>query len=1652
MEIPVDLQPQALLVHPAALAKHLQTIIANDPSRENLNFINSHILHQTHVGAIPSFVYLGWLFIAYRHLPHLISLALRDQISAGVRKAGIKVVRHILQNPFQRVYGWDQLGGAQGIKAILDGLSLAEVRFFVKAISKGSQNLDENVSATNFDELANLIQESDNWTSRSLLRHLAPLYARCSSTKVTELLRSGILISHNFGRYVNRSQQHMDLLRQVAIGKVETPLHIHRYILETWGEMLVQSKKPYVPIHATKSDANVSPGLKFGMDLLSEFKASKSDPWSSNTLIRQWTQRIIKLAIGQRLPFDSLLTIIVSSLEMWRDGDSSKWPLQYLPQEFIRLWSMARFGKFGSEVPFGATMKEAEALFSSRLKSASQDALELCLVEQVLHNKNQRPSALSFPSPSTARLDELISNNLLSYVHIDGRFEFLQLLCRHSPYLNFDLTVWPPSEEERKLVPVWKYNVLSILPKHGAKALFQRSLEIHKCDTFLTEEVLKRNPCGLDWELQCRLWAIWESLTSKGSEGFSVTLKALDEMKQRATRERGSHGRLRWAQAAIRLASETNSVAIFGDLVEWSNRFLRDHEVFPKILPSIYHAAGDILSCGAEKRAMKLASESDLQDEVQAAHLILKGLLETLLLLLREPWARNLKAMTILIPPMFSTVIYQRMNAVRSYALDGLATEFKLGQILLDSLLPVIIDYETKGNREGQAAFYWSDPRGLIRNIACPDNPSQVELSFMDRLAKARDDLWRGLRAQRSPDVFLLEPGWPRGLPIQDLVPDEAWLFHALQGTEETTFLSSRTSNLLFSPREIILAPVRQDAKIIGSFVDDLGFAVRAIAFHGEQADRIKWITLVWDHYSSVLRGHPLQLELLQEWLIVQLQDALWKEEDGLDDLINTIQAPIPPTPLPLISKVPTASETTEWDPHEDLQDTLEARVPLLQEQRPREILCTVLNSRMRSKTKLVDGLLLVRTKVINSEQGPDTVAIWTKKNSFDNREAIILSALLFLDTLVPHSRLLQKGFPDSEGCRYGPAYLADEFITRLTEAGVENLTEHALRALKRNSRHVPAQILRDLICSFLDTMKASPSAENYPTLLNCTLRLMDVLLNSDEPHLVVEVALRMWQDFPNDSSSHRKLSLVKIGRFLTPGQASNLIETLVSYADGTIQRQPELSGSSKKPFIKVTTLKMFTRGLAEADFIAPSTRVYHLERMFDARSHIDIRVQIVESLIKMINLENSAQLFKVLSTAAMFAAGSSERDTVTDEDWRTAESGGPLPPVLDSQRPILDLLVSQAKSEIPRQLRSDYCQNVVLPLVTESIGLHTRWMTLLLARLGLSLPSLGLIDLDVGPFSFDLVDDVFSEWEHFLPGKYLECHRSWDLACLKHDSFTQIVEAFASSADMIATNTYVRDHLQAFIKSQNDRRPLYYAFEHTSIPENENLNGITNELFINDFASRIQLFVRSPMLYNPSFGRYTINPMHTLNVLRLLRRHRGFNKDYEYVEKLMISIISTAESVRREGWSPGLTAHPATVPSSFEYEVQLLPGLYWKNELRSLGMQEFVSGINGLVSKYSADPVLIMKFDVFTPILEEFRKDDKLPCALLLGGDCDDGDDQHRPTKVWVRVKLAAMLLQDAKKSGVKLEGSALDMVERWKASDIEMVRGIAWELDWST
>ncbi|KAJ5948318.1 hypothetical protein N7466_001333 [Penicillium verhagenii] len=1011
---------------------------------------------------------------------------------------------------------------------------------------------------------------------------------------------------------------------------------------------------------------------------------------------------------------------------------------------------------------------------------------------------------------------------------------------------------------------------------------------------------------------------------------------------------------------------------------------------------------------------------------------------------------------------MFSQIIRLRIDAVKSYAIEGIATEFKLAEMMLDSLLPIIIDYEREGNTEDQVVFAWSGPSGLVSDIYYSGSPCQVSLSFIDRLQKARNELWKGLRARDNPEVLSLRPCWSRGLPIQSLAT-KSWLYHALQRPEEAPFLSSRAHELLFSPGHIILASVPREVETVGKFADNLAFIIHAIIENGEQAHKVKWVTRIWEHYSSILEANTLQLEIFQDWLVGLLRKIHYNREVDLHEIINLVHPSVLQPPILLISKVPTGPEVTEWDPEEPLQDKLVAYTPDIDKERLKEIPCIFLNYRMQCSNKFADGV--IRTREIKPKQMSNPVAIWlknaslfvTKDNNYSDshQEAAILSALLFLDTLTPQSRLLQKSFPGSDYPRYGSTYLADEFITRVTRAADQSPINKAIEVLKWNTQNVSAELLRDLICSFLDTLKALPSASNYPTILNGTLQLTEILLNSSQPQLVVGVAVRIWKELVRDSSSHRKVSLVKIGRSLTPEQARHLMQSLVTYACETLQSQQTPSDSPEKPFIKVTTVKMLVQSLAEADFLAPFTRVQLLGSMCDATNHIDIRVEIIKSLFTLISQNKAAGLFNVLAKISSSAAGPSERKATTDNDWRIAEAGGSLPSILGSQRPILDLLVSNAAREIPKELHSNYVQKIVLPLVMESIRQHARWMTLLLARLGLSLSDLALTDGDIGPFSFDLVDQVLRNWARYLPSTYLQYHRNWGLAYLHRDSFNRITKALAACTDPTTNVANVQDHWQEFLNSQNSRLSFNYAYQFPSLLGGKEPNAITDEIFLEDFASRIEVFSRSPVEYNSTLRMFTVHPGSTLKILRGVRKARDeLNNDlrslYAFATNLMSSIFDTTENVRKEGWSPKLTTHPMTLPSKFEYEVEMLPSPSWKPESSRPALDEFVSCIIGLISKYAADPVLLMQIDVLTPILLEVRQEDRVACALLLGENLKDENNPHEIVAEWVRVKLAVNLLQAVNKWNEPLEESALNMIEEWKGSNVAMVRQIAWEWDW--
>lgn len=1085
----------------------------------------------------------------------------------------------------------------------------------------------------------------------------------------------------------------------------------------------------------------------------------------------------------------------------------------------------------------------------------------------------------------------------------------------------------------------------------------------------------------------------------------------------------------------------------------------------------IFRCGGDILSCKADLKLAKLASKGDLVAAVKKANQSLKGLLVTLLLLLREPGARQSMMARHTVSDLFNNIVRNRMDAVKQYSESNLATESELADILLESLIPIIIDYEREGNTEGQTALHWGGAKGLLTALKYPKSPSPADLGFLDRLARERDKLWQEIRVNRNPDILTWVNGLPKGLPIQRLIFHSEWCYHILRRPSEAPYLANRANETLFGSLDVVMTAIPENIEPDLDFVDDLYFLI--LAYLGERKyiggsekiEQEKRAMHIWEYYSTMLQPHPLYLELFQDWLSDQLHDI------GLHEAANVIQPSLLMAPSkPVVLSMPMASDAVaEWDPQEGIGEDIEMLI--VADEMPRKVPYTILNYRMKQQRVLPNRYASIRKKPRPTPKRRSPLSIWLvdrqalrkvpREKLTATREAVILSALLFLDTFTKNSRILQTRFPNVEYPRYPSTYLADEFITRLTdetprnsrkhkrliEEGPRSLMRGALRALGEFHRDIPAHLLRDLIWSFMDALKTSPNAPMYSDILWCAFELIKVLLLADQPHLVVDVALRVWMDFTEESSYHRAVSLVKLGKTLTPGQASELMRKFSAYVRDVLREQKKPGSDQDKPFIKVTTVKMLAQALAEADFLSQATCLQLLREIYTASRHIDVRVAVFSSILELISSSNDPESYKLFTSVALIAAGPSERDTITEEDWQAAENGGPIPKIVHNpDRPILDLVIHAAFRKLPERLKSDYVRTVLLPLVQESTSQHTRWMTCFLHRLGLSLSELGISDSEIGPFSSTLVDKILSTWFRYLPATYLKHqHRSWALSYRRHTSFNRIAERLASTRDPIRKDTEAKHHWTEYLNSRRDLSPLNELEKILNTVDTKVRDGITIETILEEYASRAELMIKFPLKYDNLLVKHTLYTNQPLEILDSLRQRRLSFSYPDRITGLMTTVIQSIERVRIEGWAPHITSYPVTLPTPLQCEIALLPSP--RSHVVLPALDEFVAGITGLIHKYEGDPTLVMELDSLKKILSEIRKEDTIACALLIGK-IDSQEHESGRVETWLRVKLAQTLLS---KVDLVLHKDVADMVRSWKESNYEMVRQVGWALDGS-
>lgn len=211
----------------------------------------------------------------------------------------------------------------------------------------------------------------------------------------------------------------------------------------------------------------------------------------------------------------------------------------------------------------------------------------------------------------------------------------------------------------------------------------------------------------------------------------------------------------------------------------------------------------------------------------------------------------------------------------------------------------------------------------------------------------------------------------------------------------------------------------------------------------------------------------------------------------------------------------------------------------------------------------------------------------------------------------------------------------------------------------------------------------------------------------------------------------------------------------------------PEKASSS---FVKITTIKLLAYLLAKSNFVSLIISLDILRTLFAASRHIAMRRTVVDGVLtrlrKNSDMEKSAgdEIYVAFKSFSLAAANPSERNTISEEVWLSAEAGGPLPEV-NSDRLLLDLCIKDAKGTLPKRFYPDYVRRVVLSLLDESTKHHSRWMRIFLGRVALTPDEVSVTDF--GPFGDTAVDLVLKEWTSYLPPEYLIHHRAWALSYL---------------------------------------------------------------------------------------------------------------------------------------------------------------------------------------------------------------------------------------------------------------------------------------------
>ncbi|KAI2609988.1 uncharacterized protein GGS25DRAFT_487044 [Hypoxylon fragiforme] len=1599
---------------PKELARYFQELLASSDWKA----ISDHIYAHIGLGSlVPTVVHV---FLSVCKEPDAIAASIHQNVSSLARRVAINLFTKKLQSDsFSDM--WIAMGGIQGLLKLVSEMSVDEVRLLCRNLGKTNTTkgpVEERQLCISglYKALQNTTGEDDsvNFNPSTSIRPLGTVFDKIIPACTADIVLESVSTSRQPRKLICRVQikyYQREFLAAVFPEKGnEKKITSYQFVLKSsdiWFSLTVLERLTVAPDSLKRNAEN----------LIEE-------------LIRPLAKRLFhrREAVNVQIKFYRLLTQVIDMEPSVAD-------------------------KLDHNIIYYAAQAWERA-------HEKQETMEQLLTKLVCLMKPKHNWTFT----------QIIQQ--LQQVKCKLRFPLLRLLLQSArPFeINIDFPSTTDNEKLKSLNQSWPCRLFYLLPKDESLRLFRYLREIYVKGNFLS---IKTDRGYQYWSTRVDndhyasddpdvFFALLNSWHMSDFQYLSETRRVLKHRKSKAEAAQDAEDRAGWAHSAVIISIASGQLDLYEDTLQWTRRFDRDPLTSMRLLDTETVSTNeglDLLSAIPRHQKGHSISLTVIEHNVEHANRIIMKYMELISIYIREPSFNQYDIKELLGLP--SKVIGRRMERLDTLQKNTQLCGHWIDAFVWEPTIRMMLELETLWLKEEYLEVKFSRPRGLLWESDVPKNPNGHALKFLDNLAKARDVFWEGYRMKIHPAVATLGKPWPKGLPIQCLLPRVPSTL-----TTSLEFLESRAQAVIFAPGEILLAPPPDDEEereAIGQFVDDYKFALQIfISAVPKGIDRDNRIFNAWSHALKELTGSRMfRGESLWYWKKVFDSVSGLKLPDKIAEVFRIEDIALPECDDP---EVP-----LEWNP--DLRPMSQSSaftVKYEPRRLPLSCLDCMLETSADRKNQTKDTAYLpfrpIWSSTVEGQSIPSVFDFYELKSSIPARikDALAVAIIASLNaTYGSNSSLLMKPFPSTSDVRFPALYLDDEF---LEHKGEKTKRDTILRLLERVSDIVPTQLLEGLIKSLFARLGTDKDRDTY--VLHAVVTMLKILSRGNKPLAACKFIKDFVVNHEADRSWNRHVLTVGFMNRLSPIEAKEFMVDLSSAILAKLDGQDDGVKLSKKvketllpPRVKVTTVKMIAQLLRNAKFIDPNTTCHVLASLLIAAAHVDIRMAALKSLLSILSETTNAALHSniicVLENHIVpIAASLNGRHPLTEMEWTQAESEGCLPEVcggrdMEDLPPILKLLVSSiptGNDGVSLQRQEVWMNRIINPALKLMIADHRRWTALFLSRNGFSF---SVEDLPSVPPHPRLLPDLLKASPRFLPGYALDSIKKLMMININPPEGVKVIN------DVINNNTRFlqsqagehwilmwggTDHIQDLGISQ----AISLLLSEDLNASRDGLGSITVDAlkeFVTDMAE-VYISTSNTTEFDDLIGVVGFSGRGKSPEI-----HEAFMRNCLPILK---DLISRIDHLRTPIWQHDPNRKPTELPDSFSIKLKILEGSHWKPHWKTMSANDyrmFARSVSELIEDISVDQTPYHhKWKALKRIaMRRFPRTDFVPLALEFGS-LEAIGQSNLNLADHLRVELAGDLLAEAEEPmDAESSAKALKLLRSWGDSHIEAARSWA-------